>query len=204
MFGTFAQATFVLVIFVKILLYTNIFTTRGAILYIQLCWKFGKFSLQDGRELKFFGGLQNLFGTQNFLGPKVFSDTFLDVKFCGQILLRTNNFDPNFLGQDENFLGQNFFCTRYFFPKYFYGQKTKWTQKIWEHKIIWTHILFGYEFFWHKIVLKMFLELRFLMKLKFFYQNICLNAFLTQIFLLSNFFKPKFFHPNFFGTQYRI
>ena len=128
MFGTYAQATFFLVTFVEILLYTNIFATRGAILYIQLCWKFGKISLQDGRELKLF------WASKIFLGPKIFQDQ----KFFQTNFLMSNSVDKffweltifyrKFLGQDSNFLGKKyfghkFFCTRFFFPKYFYGQK---------------------------------------------------------------------------------
>ena len=190
MFGTYAQATFFLVTFVEILLYTNIFATHGAILYIQLRWKSVKFQLARLGELKFLGPPKFFWDWKFFWDPKFFGteNFFRHIALCKILwttFLKTNNFWPKLFRTRLKFSRTKIFWTQIFCARYCFSPSIFTGKKMLEHKIIWTQILFGYKFFWHKISLKYFLdvlELRFLMKLKFFYQNICLNAFFNPSF----------------------
>ena len=139
-------------------MYTNIFATHGAILYIQLRWKSVKFQLARWGELKFFGPPTFFWNPTFFWDPKFFWDQkfFWDPKFLGtenffrhislcKILwtnfLKTNNFWPKLFRTRLKFsrtkiFGPEFFCTRYFFPKYFYRQKKLRNPK----KIFWKNL----------------------------------------------------------------
>ena len=140
-------------------------------------------------------GLQNLLGTQNFSGPKIFPDTFLDVKFCGQIFLRTNNFWPKLFRTRLKFSRKKISWTQIFLRQIFFSPSIFTGKKMLEHKIIWTQIWSGYKLFWHKLSLKYIFQYSkwFLLKLKLFYPIICLNAFFNPKFFFLIFLRPKIF-----------
>ena len=83
-------------------------------------------------------GLQNLFGIKNFSGPKNFPDTFLDVKFCGQIFLRTNNFWPKLFRTRLKFSRTNKFWTQIFLHQIFFSQVFLRTKSLWNPKNLGT------------------------------------------------------------------